>query len=452
MLWVTFDFPPRQSSGFLRPIKLYKYFDKELWDIDFLTQSLAGYEAAVVDHTLLGEVEPLPRVYRVPNLVVHDWVRRLLRRGRKAPETASVVVAAGAPTRGQDRPVGWWRRVMKRLYRSGIMLFYFPDQFFLWGWMTALAALRLHFKNRYDLIYTTSYPESAHIAGFMLRALGVKWVADYRYGGALWVKNILREPKGPLRRRLELWYQGLALGKADLVVTQSDSIREDFTRHFLSSGGAMKTVPSGFDESDFTGGNGNGTRPFARAGRVLHLLHTGNANLDAESRERMLREIGALGRGLKASGYDVVLHALGEDLFGTKIGAARGFDYVYHGVVPHTELPPYLLAADLYVLTTITTSAGSTAVNGYLPSKMWEYLRGGKPILLFGPRDEVWRLIDEAGAGVYMGMLDGTSRVDPESILKSVRSMRPRTGVVQKHSWASRARVMQGVFAEVLHG
>ena len=37
ILWVTFDFPPRMSSGAYRPIKVYKYLDPAVCQVDFVT-------------------------------------------------------------------------------------------------------------------------------------------------------------------------------------------------------------------------------------------------------------------------------------------------------------------------------------------------------------------------------------------------------------------------------
>src|SRR5437764_5823978 len=86
--WITFDFPPRQSSGVFRAIKIYKYLDKSRFEVDFITHGAAPrFKSAVLDDTLLGEVQPAPRVYRVPTIILHDVlpaIRSRFRRGRTA--------------------------------------------------------------------------------------------------------------------------------------------------------------------------------------------------------------------------------------------------------------------------------------------------------------------------------------------------------------------------------
>ena len=126
------------------------------------------------------------------------------------------------------------------------------------------------------------------------------------------------------------------------------------------------------------------------------------------------------------------------------------FRYLFHGVVPHPDLPAYVRAADWYLLSTIASAAESNTIRGFLPSKMWEYLRGGKPILLFGPRDEGWEIIDQAGTGVYLGELEGEGSLPANRVLDAVRAMKPSAARVQQHSWQSRAQSMEDVFSQVL--
>ncbi len=449
VLWVSFDFPPRQSSGVFRPVRIYKYLDKDSFRVDFLTQSPV-YQRIPTDPTLLQEVSPLPRIYRIPNLPVSDFIYRFTRRARVGSRRESE--EPGRAGRGQTkaRHLSWPRRLGKKLYVTLVMLVYFPDQYFLWGWLAAFASVWLHFKNRYDLVYTTSRPESGHLAGLLLRRLGVRWVVDYRYAGILWVKEILSYRKSRLREWLEFRYQKYVLQRADFVVTQSETIKDDFCRAFGLDSSCVRTIPSGYDESDFQ--NCNGKRPFVKTANEVHLLHAGAAYLDEGDRQKMMQELDRVAAGLRSHGQEMVLHALGDDMFSTEQRPSpQSFRYHYHGFVPHHDLAPYLQAADWYLLSTITTISGSgVSTSGYLPSKMWEYLRGGKPIFLFGSKDEVWEIIDRADAGIYMGGVGPERGLSTEELLLSVRSLEPAISKVKQHSWQARARDMQDVFNQVL--
>ncbi len=102
ILWVTFHFPPRQSSGVFRPAKIYKYLDKTDLEIDFLTLSLHGkYKRAVQDSSLLDDISPAPSIYRVPSPELEELVRAVLdklRRKKQVPRWTSA------------RAVSWNRR------------------------------------------------------------------------------------------------------------------------------------------------------------------------------------------------------------------------------------------------------------------------------------------------------------------------------------------------------
>src|SRR4030095_3813125 len=140
----------------------------------------------------------------------------------------------------------------------------------------------------------------------------------------------------------------------------------------------------------------------------IHLLHMGTLE-GAGDAERV--EIGhtldALGPRMPDRGRSLVVHALGSDVLDGQAAGAVHLDYRHHGVVVHRQIPSYLLAADCYLLSTWTTSNGG--VKGFIPSKLWEYLRAGRPIVATGPKDEVWTIVEDAGVGLQLE-LDGGRR------------------------------------------
>src|SRR5262245_58246807 len=167
--WITFDFPPRQSSGVFRAIKIYKYLDKSRFEVDFITHGTARrFNAAVHDDTLLGEVHPTPAVYRVPTIILHDFLpalRARFGRGAKSARGQSPVTAVVS----NQSPATSNRRtgIGKTLYGWFALSTYVPDHLFIWGWSAAFKSLWLHLRHRYDVVYTTSYPESAHLPGLV---------------------------------------------------------------------------------------------------------------------------------------------------------------------------------------------------------------------------------------------------------------------------------------------
>ena len=85
-----------------------------------------------------------------------------------------------------------------------------------------------------------------------------------------------------------------------------------------------------------------------------------------------------------------------------------------------------------------------------MPSKVWEYLRGAKPILFTGPKDETWEILEEAGTSLYMGLLDKPDLPSSRDLLAAVERSMPLHASVARHSWKERAHAMQDVFEQVL--
>ena len=447
ILWVTLHFPPRQSGGVFRPIQIYKYLDKNKFEIDFLTLSLWGqYKRAVRDDSVLEEVFPKPTIYRIPSIELDAGVRLIVDSIRKRCQRDRL--QNGNPPRpvGSDFKSGSLKELLKGAYRFFLAFIYFPDRYVIWGWLSTLKSLWLNFKRRYDLIYTTSSPPSGHLPGLLLRPFGVKWVVDYRDGGSLWTKKVWGSK---IREKIDFYYQRYVLNKADYVIIHSELLKEQFIREFSLNHTRIRTIPNGFDEEYFTRPTTEDP-PFVKKSHELHILHVGAWYVSGPETVKIIEELNLLQLGLKVRGLDLILHAVGDDLFSEeqKQGALR-ISYLYHGVIPHPLLLPYFLAADCYFL---STSVGKLldGARGFLAGKLWEYLRGGKPIIVFGPKDEAWQIIQDSGVGFYLGELNSEDHISADALLRLVEETRNLQPKVSQHSWESRARAMQEVFLQVL--
>ncbi len=460
IVWVTFDCPPRQSSGVFRAIKLYKYLDKRRFEVDFITHGTAPrFARAVLDDSLLAQVDPTPAIYRVPTIIPHDllpsWLGRLRRSRRAAGATATSARSQVDPVGRDVAPSPSRRGVGRTLYRWLAVTLYFPDHLFAWGWLAAFKALGLHARRRYDVVYTTSFPESAHLAGLLLHACGVRWIVDYRYGGPLWIKEVVGFKKPSLRQRLDLAYQRCVLRHADQVITQSEQIRSDFCAVFRLDPSRVEVLPSGYDEADFAA-LATPTTPFAKRVGDVHLMHVGTyEGLGDAERLRLVAALNALGGALRKRGHRLTLHAVGADLFTGVDPAHVAPDLAYqrHGVIVHRDVPSLLMAADCCLLSTWTTTNGG--VKGFIPSKLWEYLRTGLPILTTGPKDEVWSIVDDAGVGVYVS-LDGDRAREADrlagELLDRMAAKTPLATSVSGYSWESRAQSLERLLLQMVEG
>jgi glycosyltransferase involved in cell wall biosynthesis len=335
------------------------------------------------------------------------------------------------------------------LYRRLAMSAYVPDHLMLWGVLAALRCAWLQLRYGYDVIYTTSFPESAHLSGLLLRWLGVRWVVDYRYGGPLWIKSVVGFRKTPARDARDLAFQRRVLHRADCVITQSEQIRADFADAFGLDASAMHVVPSAFDEADF---DGAGARPvpFAKGDAEVHVLHVGvMEGVGAEDVRRVVEALNRLDAGVASRGRRLVVHAVGSDVFhGADNPFGMRFEYRHHGTVVHHDLPPYLLAADAFLISTVTAAAGNDAIRGFIPSKLWEYLAARRPVLMVGPKDSVWSILEQQHVGVDLGVF-AEAVVSPDAFLDAVRTVPQSKADVRQFTWQARADALQRIFASL---
>ena len=428
LLWVTYDFPPRQAAGAFRPVKLYKYLDKSDLTIEFLTsraESFAGGEH------MLDDVQPKPLVRRAGGIAldrVFELPKRLLvRAGLASPAKRSL-----------------WERLGYRL----VLPLAFPDKHVLWGLCAALRALVLHLRRRFDAIYTTSHPESAHLPGMLLHLLGVPWIVDYRYGGPLWTTTLSVGHKSLWGARIALAYQRYVLRHADVVIVQSETIREQFMVRFSLPPAAITALPNGYDEDGFSD-FGHGPAPFARAAGELHLLHVGGDWYPDAGHIANLLDL--CKRLAQDSAAEVVLHAVGVDILGhTPLPPQAGVRYAYHGPQPHAEVIRYLAAADAFVLSTMAGTHSGQSIVGFLPAKLWEYLRAGKAILWMGPQDDAWRYAEECGAVIYLGTLGSPLSLAVAEVRAAIAAGAVHKQRASSHDWRSRAAAFNTILKRAL--
>jgi glycosyltransferase involved in cell wall biosynthesis len=439
------------SSGAYRPIKVYRYLDSAVCRVDFVTHGESRrFAGATLDDTLLRDLERPPRVFRVPTPIPHDLLPALARRLRGRRPVGKHEAGAPAKATGTSETAAHGTKPSSGgAYRRLAMSAYFPDHLMLWGVLAALRCAWLQLRYGYDVVYTTSFPESAHLSGLLLRWLGVRWVADYRYGGPLWIKSVVGFRKTAARDARDLAFQRRVLHRADRVITQSEQIRADFADAFGLDAASMHVVPSAFDEADFDGAEARPV-PFAKAEGEVHVVHVGV--MEGAGAEDLRRVVGALNRlqaGVASRGRRLVVHAVGSDVFdGIRNPFGMGFEYRHHGTIVHHDLPPYLLAADAFLISTVTVAAGNDAIRGFIPSKLWEYLAARRPVLMVGPKDAVWSILEQQQVGVDLGeAADAT--VSPDAFLDAVRTVPQSKADVRQFTWQARAASLQRIFTNL---
>ena len=115
-----------------------------------------------------------------------------------------------------------------------------------WAPFAVAAAIRLHRREHFDCVITSSPPESGHLAGRALQRMGAAWIADIRDG---WAFESYRPPwRTKAQDRLDRALERRLMRAADAVTAVAQPL-VDYFRDELGANAAL--VPNGWDPEDF---------------------------------------------------------------------------------------------------------------------------------------------------------------------------------------------------------
>lgn len=242
-LMIAYYYPPIGGSGVFRSIKLSKYLPSFNWHTDVVCAKAPPKYWSFSDESLVQEIPQGSKVYRIEDEAgigkidevsiakANKTLEFLLRDAFKYEATARDIIST----------------IIKNNEYS--LLMSFPDTTLLW----TIEAIEYIEKNidlsKYDLIYTTSGPYSAHIVGSYFKSkINIPWVADFRdpwttspYG------HIEFDKIGILLFQLEK----IVLKLADGVVNVSEGISKLQRDTFNLPKSKARVIPNGYDEEDF---------------------------------------------------------------------------------------------------------------------------------------------------------------------------------------------------------
>jgi hypothetical protein len=237
-----------------------------------------------------------------------------------------------------------------------------------------------------DLVLSSSSPFAAHIAASEISLeLGIPWVADYR---DLWSLNHTIEESD--RNQWNLEYETEILSGANLVTTVSKKLGEQIRSIY---DGPVKVIHNGF--------RGN-VRQYTRdnSKRDIQLVYSGTIYTN-------YMNISILFSGIEefletCNNAELTMTFLGSccmdvtDFFGGKMPK-----YIkLLGNVSYIESLRIQSTADLLIL----FNWMDQSMTGVIPTKFYEYLSTGNPILTLGGtgRDECNQILRECGSGHFV--------------------------------------------------
>ena len=405
VLFLAYFFPPLGGGGCQRTLKLVRYLEPLGWSSAVVTTRDRDYW--ILDPSLLSEVPAEAEVIRVGGFTALNALRILMRAGVSIEEP-----------QGARQPAPF--RTLRALQRWT----FFPDGYRGWADAARRAAGTRIQAGGIDALWTTSSPESAHLAGLSLkRKHCVPWVADFRDP---WVGRVTYRPPTRWHDAKHRAMERRVVQEADRVTLVSEAMVELYRERYRDiSPSRFVFLPNGFDSDDWR----RAACVAQEENRIAHgsseprrfvLLHAGQL----AHRPTVRTLLGAARRVLEedpAARDDLRIRFVGgnEDLSSRErerygLGAVLEL----HPSQPHLEALVSMRRAGALLLLGHGGEADALLYTG----KIYEYLSAGRPVLGIVDPGPGAALIQSARAGAVIA--PGDEKGVAQAILAWLRAWR----------------------------
>ena len=368
VLIIAYFFPPASNMGSHRILRFVRHLREHGWEPVVLTGQFPG--CPQVDERLLERVPADVEVHRVSSVDLADVWHRLT--GRK--KSGKVQGRETTPVASQGLTTFLNRWVMV------------PDKYFPWIGPAARAGRRLLAERRFDAIYSTLDPASAHlVARRIARATGVPWVAEFR---DLWLGSpyFSRAQPTALHRAIHAQMERQVVREARLIVALSRGIHEYFTYTYPTRN--CRLVYNSFDPGEY------GPLPAPSPGfTVVYAGALYSSRSPAPFLAGWAEFVRQRQLGPAEAHFEIVGGSTDLDL----AALARQQQIESHvrlvGRVPHAEALRRMQAS------TVLLAIQSPDDVVHVPGKLFEYIGARRPILLVSRPCEVAELIAQEQLG-----------------------------------------------------
>ena len=432
VLMLCYYYPPLGGIGSQRSQKFAFYLPENGWHPIVLTPKRGRY---LVDTSLDDGSARGVEIVRTSYVDLSSIFKRPFANGKNSNGN-------GHADSGSPRPVegGAMVEYLRRAVRNW---FYIPDGQIGW-YPFASRAGRLAIESRAaDVIYSSSFPVTAHLAAKKLKeATGKPWVADFR---DLWTENHYLEYSSGFRKRIDQIIESGLLDAADVLVTVSD-VWAKTLRELTAGRKRVEVIRNGFDAGEFEGIE----RTKLSKWTMTYVGTFYGAKQDPTAVMRVLKRLITDGRIDRA---DVRLRIVGaQDSYVESL--VRDFEIPditeFTGFIPHRASLEYQVNSSLLLIVLRESEANP----GLVPGKVYEYLGSRTPILAIMPSDyEAARIIRDSEAGTIVGESDeaGIERciLDSYAAYKSGDDISNRNNDISAYERRAGARRLAELFSDL---
>jgi glycosyltransferase involved in cell wall biosynthesis len=404
---VAYIFPPLARAGVHRTVRFVRYLAPLGWDMTVLTANESYYPFnSPVDRALLQKI---PDAVKVESTKIFRGVDKLLElknRGKKQVASGKLQLKSNEQpaTSDQPRATSKHRGFVQRGKDFISDLTTIPDKDVNWLPHALSAALRLHRRERFEVIYSTAPPFTGHLIAYLVKKFtGLPWVADFRdpWARAPWKAELM---DGTLRGRAAEVLESKFVRFADRVILNTDWAARDFAK-FYGAGLTPKfvVIPNGFDPEDFAAVQ----FPQQKNNRLV-LTHTGSLYRKRDP-GHFFDALGKLLATGQINPEEIRLRFVGgiaPELY-QSFQYAEALQHVLQVIppVPHREALAYQAESDVLLILQPGTSVS-------VPGKIFEYIAMRKKILALTPAGATADVVRDHDLGIVVDPndIDGIQR------------------------------------------
>ena len=384
VLIITYHWPPSGGITVLRCLKIAKYLRDFGWEPIIFTAENAAYQ--YLDFSNEKDIPEGLEIHKVPITEPINAFKFFSGRKKNAP--LQNITANSSRKKTIIDKLGMWVRGN----------FFIPDARFMWI-KPSVSYLSDYLKNNpVDAIFTDGPPHTNTVIGMRLsQRFGTPWLADFQdpwtqvdYYSELYIGKRADKKHKSLEQEV--------FNTAKKITIASPTWKAD-----LESIGArnVDVLYYGYDEADFEGFQ-------SIKNEVFTIVHAGLLGSDRnpiglfESLGKLIEKHPDLAANIQIQLAGEVDHSVQQTI------EANGLAQVtkYLGMISRQEVLNLYSASSLLLLPVNK----ATNAKGRIPGKLFELLRTGKPILVFGPVDgDVKHLVEEKRRGSSFEYMDNTS-------------------------------------------
>ncbi len=252
----------------------------------------------------------------------------------------------------------------------------FPDYAYSWIVPAVYEGVKAVRTYEIDMIVATGMPWSSLIIAYFIKLFtGKKLIVDFRDP---WVGNPYLE-KNRGRKFLEKIFESLVVHKADLIIANTDSLKEQMDARYPELKARIMVLPNGYDAEDFK------DIPEIRLPQEKFVIsHAGFLYLKRDP-VALLKAIEIIKEKYPKFSSVIQFHHIGNinlDYDVEKYCRKKGIEenVILAGQMSHKKCLGYLAASDVLLII-------QPGTRSQIPSKLYEYIYLDKPVLAVTEKD-----------------------------------------------------------------